>query len=136
MSFSPQGCVTCLPASVGDGALRDVTRSWLEEGDPQLAFFRKALFASARIVSPDRHGRLVLPPKLVDLADLGRKITWVGNETSFEIWDADQWDKAVGRLPKEQMENRLNLALTEAAAVGVGRGGHSGQEEGGGKADA
>ena len=136
MSFSPQGCVTCLPASVGDGALRDVTRSWLEEGDPELAFFRKALLASARIVPPARHGRLVLPPKLVERAGLGRTINWIGDETSFEIWDADQWDGAVGSLPKERMEDRFNRALAQAAAVDVGRGGHSGQGGGGGKADA
>ena len=77
-----------------------------------------------------------MPPKLVEMAGLGRTINWIGDETSFEIWDADRWDGAVGRLPKERMEDRFNRALAEAAAVDLGRGGNPGQGGDGGKADA
>ncbi len=115
MTFSPQHCITCLPASVGDEALRRVTRPWLDEGDPELVRFRKALLASARVVLPDRHGRLVLPPKLVEMAGLGREIHWIGNESSFEIWDSARWDAELDQLDMKRMEDRFNRALAAAA---------------------
>lgn len=122
MSFSPSGCVSCLPASVGDGAFRQVTRSWLDEGDPELARFRKALLASARVVAPDRHGRLVLPPKLVEMAGLGREIHWIGNETTIEIWDSVRWDDELAALDMKRLEDRFNRAMSKAFTPPTDRG--------------
>jgi len=130
MSFSPQGCVTCLPGSIGDGAFRQATRSWLDEDDPELARFRKAVLATARVVAPDRHGRLVLPPKLVEFAGLGRVINWIGDESSFEIWDATRWDAGLDQLDMKRMEGRFNTAMANAADSFRTTGSGGGKEEG------
>lgn len=135
MIYSPDGCVSCLPASVGEGPFRDVTRQWLDEADPEVARFRKLILASGAVVAPDRHGRLVVPPRLVALAGLGEAsgdggsdgagggfVHWIGNETSFEVWSAKRWDAQFGTIDMGRMAARFNQALTDAARrAGGGR---------------
>jgi len=50
--------------------------------------------APAQDVSFDRLGRLVIPPLLRTHAGLNGDIVWVGQTKRFELWSAEQWNKA------------------------------------------
>ena len=53
------------------------------------------LFAMARVVKPDKQGRIVLPEKSMQRAAISEKVTLVGGFDHVEIWPADQWERHV-----------------------------------------
>jgi MraZ protein len=59
-------------------------------------------FAGAQEASPDRQGRVALPPHLRDFAHLEREVVVNGAFDHVEIWDAALW-----REKKEQGERLL-----------------------------
>ena len=59
----------------------------------------RAFFADAREVTPDRQGRVAIPPALREYAGLVKDVTVTGVLTRIEVWDNGRWTarKAVGR---------------------------------------
>ncbi len=53
------------------------------------------LFAMARIVKPDKQGRVVLPEKSMKRASLAEDVTLVGGYDHIEIWPTDEWERHV-----------------------------------------
>jgi MraZ protein len=51
----------------------------------------RSFFAGAQEASPDRQGRLSIPPSLRDFADLRHDVTVSGQLDHIEIWDAAAW---------------------------------------------
>lgn len=51
----------------------------------------RAFFAGAVDASPDRQGRLPIPPPLRAFAGLDREVTVTGQFDHLEIWDAAAW---------------------------------------------
>ncbi len=41
--------------------------------------------------TPDRQGRITIPPKLRDWASLGKEVVVIGAMTRLEIWDEAAW---------------------------------------------
>ena len=57
-------------------------------------------------VTPDAQGRVIIPAKLCELAELNKNAVVIGAGTHAEIWSEENWDA---------MENELNdEALSEA----------------------
>jgi MraZ protein len=56
--------------------------------------YSRTLFGSASHETPDKQGRVTLPPALRDYAGLERDVVVVGINSRFEIWDAAAWDAA------------------------------------------
>ncbi len=58
---------------------------------------RRKLFASAMIAEIDVQGRIVLPERLLEWADLngrvGEPVTIIGVGDHFEIWNKQRWEK-------------------------------------------
>jgi MraZ protein len=52
---------------------------------------RRLFFASAAQGELDKQGRLVLPPRLIERAGLGREVTVAGVYDHLEIWDRAKW---------------------------------------------
>jgi MraZ protein len=67
-------------------------------------------FATARQVTPDAQGRIVLPEKSMSRAIVAEKVTMVGNDDHLEIWPSEEWEKHV----KEMMPSYGEI-LYEAA---------------------
>lgn len=59
----------------------------------------RAFFADAREVTPDRQGRVAIPPTLREYAALDKDVTVTGALTRIEIWDTQRWQdrKVAGR---------------------------------------
>jgi len=53
------------------------------------------LFAMARIVKPDKQGRIVLPEKSMQRATISDKVTLAGMYEHIEIWPTEAWDQRV-----------------------------------------
>jgi MraZ protein len=52
----------------------------------------RILFASASDETPDKQGRITVPPKLREYAGLERDCVVIGANTRLEIWDAQAWE--------------------------------------------
>jgi len=64
-------------AAVGGKAARDYSR---------------VFFASASDETPDKQGRITVPPALREYAGLQRDCVVIGANTRLEIWDAQAWE--------------------------------------------
>ena len=56
-------------------------------------------------VSPDKQGRILIPPSLRGYAALDRDVVIIGMPNRFEIWDRERWNVEVGRFEKEGIED-------------------------------
>jgi len=54
--------------------------------------YSRVLFASASDETPDRQGRITIPPGLRSYAGLQRDCAVIGANTRLEIWDAAAWE--------------------------------------------
>ncbi len=54
--------------------------------------YTRVLFASAYDDTPDKQGRITIPPALREYAGLTRDCVVVGADTRIEIWDAAAWE--------------------------------------------
>jgi MraZ protein len=53
--------------------------------------YSRVFFASAHDDTPDKQGRVTVPPPLRDYAGLDRDCVVIGANTRVEIWDATAW---------------------------------------------
>jgi MraZ protein len=54
--------------------------------------YSRVFFASASDETPDKQGRITIPPSLRQYAGLDRDCVVIGANTRLEIWDAQAWD--------------------------------------------
>lgn len=87
----PDRCLAIYPR---DAYEAEATR--LMAGSTSLARVRniQRMFASgAADETPDAQGRLSIPPRLREYAQLGREIVVVGALNRVEVWDAQLWEQ-------------------------------------------
>ncbi len=61
--------------------------------DANVMRFQNYYFAAAHECQLDKQGRILLPPKLRDYANLKRDVTFTAAGEKFRIWDRDTWSK-------------------------------------------
>jgi MraZ protein len=54
--------------------------------------YSRVFFASASDETPDKQGRVTIPPGLREYAALARDCVVIGANTRLEIWDAAAWE--------------------------------------------
>ena len=54
---------------------------------------QRLMVGHASDVELDGHGRVLLPPKLREFAQLERNAILIGQGTRFELWDEQRWDE-------------------------------------------
>jgi MraZ protein len=54
--------------------------------------YSRVFFASASDETPDKQGRITIPPSLRQYAGLDRDCVVIGANTRLEIWDAQAWE--------------------------------------------
>lgn len=60
--------------------------------DERVRAYLRVLFSGAFDDSPDKQGRVTIPPALREYAGLDRDVVVVGNGQTIEIWDAAAWN--------------------------------------------
>jgi MraZ protein len=70
--------------------------------------YSRVFFASASDETPDKQGRITIPPALRSYAGLERDCAVVGMNTRLEIWDATAWQSYL-----DQQEDAFSEASEE-----------------------
>jgi len=65
--------------------------SGLPMTDRRARALKRFLFASASDVSPDKQGRILIPPRLREYADLDGEVVVAGLNDHIEIWNPQAW---------------------------------------------
>ena len=55
--------------------------------------YQRILFAGASDETPDKQGRVTIPPALREYAGLDRECVVIGANTHVEVWAASAWDE-------------------------------------------
>jgi MraZ protein len=66
--------------------------------DRRARAFRRLVFANAADAVPDGQGRILLPPRLREYANLDGEVVVTGLNTYIEIWNPDAWGEERGRV--------------------------------------
>ena len=67
--------------------------------------FVRFFIGGAVEVTPDKQGRILIPPSLRGYAALERDVVMIGMPNRIEIWDRERWNVEVGRFEKEGIED-------------------------------
>ena len=93
MSFSPAGldsCVEAYPAADWT-ALVEQRLAGLDPLSRETRVLERFYYTGAVEAQPDKQGRVMLPPPLIEHAGLGREVVVVGMRGRIEIWDRAAW---------------------------------------------
>jgi MraZ protein len=89
MAKSLDGCLAVYPTAEFDAVadkLRDARSRGVTERQAARSFF-----AGATEITPDKQGRVAIPPTLREYASLDRDVIVAGNFDHIEIWDAQRF---------------------------------------------
>ena len=93
-------CIDVYPVATFERRVEEL-RSLPREDQRARAYLRVFL-AGAHQDSPDSQGRVTVPQRLREYADLERDLTVVGSDEKVEIWDRETWetyrDRAEGQF--------------------------------------
>ena len=74
----------------------------------QSAEIKRFLFSDASDCSPDSQGRVVLPQKLIELANLQKNVLIVGADDHIEIWNEEKYAVKRAGASNEQILAIMN----------------------------
>lgn len=63
--------------------------------DPEVRAMRRVVFGGATEASLDSTGRILIPPFLLEYAELDAEVTIVGSGDYFEIWSKAAWERVL-----------------------------------------
>ena len=81
--------------------------------DRRARAFRRLVFANASNAKLDKHGRMLIPPRLREYASLGSEVVITGLNTFIELWNPDAWGEE-----REHVEGD-DATMEEWAALGI-----------------
>lgn len=82
--------------------------------DPSARRLRRFIFSHGDQVEIDKLGRILIPPKLRQNADLNNEVVLVGNGDNIEIWSSEKWSdqEAILQQIDERTKEYMNLDLS------------------------
>ncbi len=84
-----EGCLTIYPQPEwSDIQSRLGTLNFTSE---DYRYFGRLFYSAAGTVTPDRHGRILIPSHLIGEADLKRELLVIGVDRWVEIWNPDRF---------------------------------------------
>jgi transcriptional regulator MraZ len=90
MTVGLDHCLTVHPIAGWQRVVEDLRN--LRTTDRRERMFARMLTASAQAEELDRQGRITIPARLRDYADLRKDIAVVGADSRVELWDAARWE--------------------------------------------
>jgi MraZ protein len=91
------GCVYAWLPSAWE-SYRDTTLSELHPLSQEGRRMRRHFFSGASETTPDKQGRVNLPPALLEHAKLGRDVVVAGVNDHLEIWDRAAWKRELAEV--------------------------------------
>ena len=88
-----RGLDACIEAYPADGwnELVESNLSGLNPLSRETRVLERFYYTGAIEAQPDKQGRVMLPPALIDHGGLGREVVVVGMRDRLEIWDRAAW---------------------------------------------
>jgi MraZ protein len=83
--------------------------SGLPQFDEAVIRLKRLHVAGATECSPDRQGRILIPPMLREYAGLGSHVLFAGLGSNIELWDRGSWESERARAKDSLVE--INEAL-------------------------
>ncbi|MCA9926932.1 MAG: division/cell wall cluster transcriptional repressor MraZ [Anaerolineales bacterium] len=80
--------------------------------DEDVRAFRRRVFSGAIDLTPDRQGRILLPPYLRDFAAINGEVVIAGMFNYLEIWSTDAWQSV-----RASIENNADAARWEDLGI-------------------
>ena len=68
----------------------------------------RKVFSKTTYATPDAQGRVIIPAKLCELAELQKNAVIVGAGNHAEIWSEDNWDALEAELSDEALAETFN----------------------------
>ncbi|HID20838.1 MAG TPA: division/cell wall cluster transcriptional repressor MraZ [Planctomycetaceae bacterium] len=62
-------------------------------GQPNVRNYLRLFYARAQKVDLDGQGRIRIPERLAEFAQLGRDVVLIGVQDHVEIWNSDEWER-------------------------------------------
>ncbi len=87
--------------------------STLPMTDRRARAFRRLVFANACDAIPDKQGRVLIPPRLREYANIDGEVVVTGLNTYIEMWNPDAWGEE-----RERVEGN-GANIEEWAALGI-----------------
>ena len=75
--------------------------------------FATTILGSAIQLNFDSDGRVVLPEKLLNIADITDKAVFVGKGSTFEIWQPERFEEYAKKAREQAKKNRDLLSLAK-----------------------
>ena len=76
--------------------------------------FLRMLFASAEEVKPDKQGRILLPARLREKAEMEKDVVAIGAMNRVELWSKDNWDNYC-----DEADDEFESVLAQLAELGI-----------------
>lgn len=73
--------------------------------DPKVQMFELFYIGGAHEVQVDRQGRILVPPKLREFANLGREVTFSARSDHFELWDKQEIERVLKAAEDKMRED-------------------------------
>ncbi len=84
-------CLLLYPQPDWDEIERKLVR--LPNQNKRTLTLQRMLLGFATELELDKNGRILLPPRLRDFAELGKRVVLVGLGNKFEIWNEEAWEQ-------------------------------------------
>jgi MraZ protein len=75
--------------------------------DPSVRQLQRLVLSNAGKVEFDKVGRILIPQKLREAANLHSEAVLVGQGNRFEIWSPDLWEEEIRRLNSPEVAERF-----------------------------
>ncbi len=84
-------CLAMYPRPDWDEIERKLVR--LPNQNRRTRMLQRMFLGHASELEMDKNGRVLLPPRLRDFVNLGKRVELVGLGNKFEIWNEEAWEK-------------------------------------------
>jgi MraZ protein len=111
MTVGLDHCLTAHP--VGDWQRVLEGLRGLRTTDARERMFARMITSHAHPETPDRQGRITIPPRLRDYAGLTKDVTIVGGDSRLELWNTQAWEayREQGMNEFANTEQAFNLGI-------------------------
>ncbi len=91
MTVGVDNCITVHPIPEWERVIDGLRR--LRSTDRRERMFTRMMTSMAHPDQLDRQGRVTIPSRLREYANLDRDVTVVGADTKIELWDTTRWER-------------------------------------------
>lgn len=100
-----QGCIYVFPDSVLDEILEELAEERLADSSKASLMF----FGMAYSAEEDQQGRVTLPPKLKELAEIKKDVVTIGRGKRLEIWAAEKLHEYMDGVSYDEEFKKLGI---------------------------